>query len=408
MKVLLYGINYSPELVGVAKYTSEMAEWLVKQGHEVHVVTAPPYYPGWKVWPKYSKYFYSRSIISGSIVWRCPIFVPSRPSSILRILHLTSFVFSSALMLAIQLFWRPNLVFLVAPTLLCAPSALLFSKLSGAKSILHIQDFEVDALFGLDLLSERTRHSIFKRLAFYFESIALSKFDIVSSISPGMIKRLRDKGVSNKCISFLPNWSELNRFKNVEVSQKLIKELGIRGEKKVILYSGNMGEKQGLESIVLAAQKLQTREDLVFLLVGDGASKKYIRSMAIDLNLSNLVFAPLQAYEDLPSLLASADVHLVIQKTGVADAVLPSKLTNIFAVGGNAVITADISTTLGQLAEDYPGIAVIVQPESVESLLSGIHKALNMPRFNGIAQAYAQEFLDKEKILSRFFGELDE
>lgn len=46
MKILVYGINYSPELTGIGKYTGEMVEWLAAQGHEVRVITAPPYYPG--------------------------------------------------------------------------------------------------------------------------------------------------------------------------------------------------------------------------------------------------------------------------------------------------------------------------------------------------------------------------
>ncbi len=54
MKILVYGINYSPELTGIGKYTGEMVEWLAAQGHEVRVITAPPYYPQWQVGENYS------------------------------------------------------------------------------------------------------------------------------------------------------------------------------------------------------------------------------------------------------------------------------------------------------------------------------------------------------------------
>lgn len=82
-------------------------------------------------------------------------------------------------------------------------------------------------------------------------------------------------------------------------------------------------------------------------------------------------FFPLQSYDALPALLKMGDCHLVVQKRGAADAVLPSKLTNILAVGGNAVITAEAYTELGQLCETFPGIAVCVEPESVEALVAG-------------------------------------
>ena len=49
MKILLYGINFAPELTGTGKYMGEMAAWLAARGHDVRVVTAPPYYPAWAV-----------------------------------------------------------------------------------------------------------------------------------------------------------------------------------------------------------------------------------------------------------------------------------------------------------------------------------------------------------------------
>ncbi|SUH02987.1 glycosyltransferase [Salmonella enterica subsp. enterica] len=89
------------------------------------------------------------------------------------------------------------------------------------------------------------------------------------------------------------------------------------------------------------------------------------------------------------------DCHLVVQKRGAADAVLPSKLTNILAVGGNAVITAEPHTELGQLCARYPGIAVCVEPESTDALVNGISQALAMPKNNTTAREYAERTLNK-------------
>lgn len=403
MKIIVYGINYSPELVGVGKYTGELVLWLGKQGHEVCVITAPPYYPNWRVWSGFSKWLYKRSVIGNLTIWRCPLFIPSRPKAALRILHLATFALTSLPILIIQLFGGPRIILLVAPTLFCAPGVLFLTKLSRAKSILHVQDFEVDAFFGLQLT---LGGSLLKRLSLSFESFMLKRFNIVSTISTGMMQRACDKGVELGNIRFLPNWSEVTRFQNIKPSQELMDRLGVSRNKKIILYSGNMGEKQGLENVVLAAQHLQTTRNLVFLMVGEGASKSRLVKMVSELNLSNVIFAPLQSNDDLPAMLASADVHLVIQKKGVSDAVLPSKLTNILAVGGNVVITADSHTTLGKLPEEHPGLALVVEPESVDALVGGIEKMLTMPKLNYTAQKYAQNYLDKEKILSKFFNDL--
>lgn len=94
MKILVYGINYSPELTGIGKYTGEMVEWMAQQGHDVRVITAPPYYPQWKVNGSYSSWRYRREE-GDALVWRCPLYVPEQPSTLKRLLHLGSFALSS-------------------------------------------------------------------------------------------------------------------------------------------------------------------------------------------------------------------------------------------------------------------------------------------------------------------------
>ena len=85
MKLLVYGINFAPELTGIGKYTGEMAQWLAAAGHEVRVITAPPYYPAWKVGAGYSGRWWRREAWQGVDVWRCPLWVPQRPGGAKRL-----------------------------------------------------------------------------------------------------------------------------------------------------------------------------------------------------------------------------------------------------------------------------------------------------------------------------------
>jgi len=403
VKILIYGINYSPELTGIGKYTGEMARWFASKDHDVRVVTAPPYYPDWSVQSGYSGNRYKTNMEEAVLVTRCPLFVPKQQSAIKRVLHLSSFAASSSVALFKHLFWKPDVVVQLAPTLFCCPSALIMCKLTGAKSVLHIQDFEIDALFGLGMASSGRLQSV----AFSIESFFYRRFDRVSTISPSMVQKLASKGVEKKSTLLFPNWSETTRFMGASKSTDLLEQLGVSSEKKVLLYSGNIGEKQGLEDVMEAAETLTSNPNIIFLIVGEGASKKRLVAAAESKGLSNVVFAPLQPYDLLPTLLASADLHLVIQRRGAADAVLPSKLTNILAVGGNSVITADPDTSLGQLCRDYPNIATIVEPESVSSLIEGIRTALELPLNNSIASEYAKQNLDKEHILREFENTLE-
>ena len=403
MRILIYGINFSPEIIGTGKYTAEMANWLSSKGEEVRVITSYPYYPKWKLFDEYNRQGYTKEgSDNGLQVLRSPIYIPKNPRTLTRLLHLLSFSATSLPVLLRQQRWRPDIVLLVAPTMCCAPQTTFLSRLSGALSVLHIQDFEVDALFGLGM----ARAGLLRKTALWLERVLLRQFNIVSTISPGMLQRAREKGIPDINLRLLPNWSEVDRFCGVERSESLLHSLGVNKNQQVILYAGNLGEKQGLEVILECATDFSSDTNVRFLVVGEGPAKAKLMRSCHDRGISNVVFAPLQPYESLPALLASADCHLVIQKRGVADAVMPSKLTNILAAGGNAVITADKDTSLGRLCADFPGIATLVEPESAAALSAGIRSALSQAKPNQIALEYAQEYLSKDKILSRFFNEL--
>lgn len=405
MKILVYGINYSPELTGIGKYTGEMVEWMARQGHEVRVITAPPYYPEWQVDEHYSSWRYCREE-GAATVWRCPLYVPKQPSTLKRLIHLGSFALSSFFPLMAQRRWKPDRIIGVVPTLFCTPGMRLLGKLSGARTLLHIQDYEVDAMLGLGMAGKGKGGKVAK-LASAFERSSLHNVDYVSTISRSMMNKAQEKGVAAEKVIFFPNWSEVARFRDVTAVEAaaLREQLGLPEAKKIILYSGNIGEKQGLENVIDAAEQLRD-QPWQFVIVGQGGGKARLQKMAQERGLQNITFLPLQPYEALPALLKMADCHLVVQKRGAADAVLPSKLTNILAVGGNAVITAEAHTELGQLCDTLPGIAVCVEPESVSALVGGIEQALNMPKENAIARDYAERTLEKENVLNQFIADI--
>jgi len=147
MRILIYSLNFPPELTGVGKYSGELADWLAGKGHEIRVVTAMPYYPNWKIFQNYSGKYYMREKINSLDIWRSFHYVPGSVSTVKRALHLISFSVTSIPNLCAQIFWRPNLVFVLEPTLFCAPAAILVAKLAGSKTWLHIQDFELDVSF---------------------------------------------------------------------------------------------------------------------------------------------------------------------------------------------------------------------------------------------------------------------
>ena len=237
MRILIISINYAPELTGIGKYNAEMAEWLVKQGHEVTIITAPPYYPEWRVGQGYSAWKYQQERLSGVDIWRCPVWVPSRPGGLKRLLHLASFALSSLPVMLRHVFWKPDVVLAIEPPLMCAPSALLVARLCGAQAWLHIQDFEVDAAFDLGIL----RAERLKRWVLLIERFLLRRFDQVSTISDKMLEKLNSKGVLPDKIFSFPNWVDLKDIHPLNTPGNFRSQLGILPGQLVALYSGNMG-----------------------------------------------------------------------------------------------------------------------------------------------------------------------
>lgn len=404
MKILVHGINFAPELIGVGKYTGEMCNWLAKRGHEVKIVTAYPYYPDWSVKEPFRNGRYTRETIDGVEVTRCPLYVPKSPGGLKRILHHFSFAISStpAIVGRARKF-RPDVVFAVAPSFIALPAALQAARLSGAVAWAHIQDLELDAAFELGFLSNNT----LRRAALGIEHRVLNRFDCVSSISPKMIERLADKKVDLSRLLEFPNWVDTTAIAPQDRQTRYREKLGLSAETIVALYSGNMSTKQGLEYVVEAARELAPfRRDIVFVLSGSGPMRDRLHRDVE--RLPNVRLLDLQPVERLSELLATADMHLLPQRVEAADLVLPSKLTGMFASGRPVIVLAEPGT---QIAAEVEGRGVIVPPGNGAALAAAIidladNDALRA-RLGHAARAAAETRWNMDRILQSFEKNLD-
>ncbi|QCP50874.1 colanic acid biosynthesis glycosyltransferase WcaI [Trinickia violacea] len=397
MKILIYGLNYAPELTGIGKYTAEMAETLVRFGHDVRVVCAPPYYPEWQVAQGYSAWRYRCEVVRGVQLWRAPLWVPHKPGGVARMLHLATFALASLPLVLRQAFWRPDVVMAIAPTLMCAPAAALLARLTGAKSWLHVQDFEVDAAFNLGLLKRASA----ARIAHALERALLHRFDVVSSISDKMVERARRLGVDAAKVFSLPNWVDTSVIYPLGRASDYRRELDIPAGDKVVLYSGNMGSKQGIELLAQAAARLVERADIRFVFCGNGATKADLMRRCE--GLPNCRFMPLQPAERLNELLNLADIHVLPQRGDAADLVMPSKLTGMLASGGAIIAMARPETELYAVVAER---GVVVEPENVEALVGAITGLADDPLRRAMlgeaARRFAEESLAPAAVLGRF------
>jgi colanic acid biosynthesis glycosyl transferase WcaI len=398
MKILIYSANFAPEQTGIGKYSGEMAAWLASRGHEVRAVAAPPYYPMWRVDDKYRHAGYQREQWQGVDVWRAPIWVPKNPNGLTRLLHLFTFALSSFAVMMRQIFWGPDIVLTVAPAMVCAPAAWLTARLSGAQAWLHLQDFEVDIAFRMNLL----RGAFLRRLVLRMERLVLRRFDVVSSISGRMTERLLLKGVEKKRIRYFPNWVDISRIKPKSPSSAYRTSLGIAPDAMVALFSGSLGGKQGLMVIPEAARLLQGRKDVVFVICGDGVMKQQLETASE--GLPNVRMLPLQPLENLGDLLSIADIHLLPQSAGAADLVLPSKLSGMLASGRPVIATCEAGTDLYGVVSQC---GLIVPPQDHDALVQAICKLADDSQLRlelgRRARIYAEENFERDAILARVF-----
>ena len=398
MKILLYGINFAPEPTGIGKYSGEMAAWLANAGNEVRVIAAPPYYPAWSVGEGYSAWRGVTERWQGVKVWRAPLWVPSKPSGLKRLLHLASFALSSLPALARQLAWKPDVIVVVAPALACAPAGWFAARLCGAKAWLHIQDFEVDAAFQLGLLKGR----LAEKFAGACERWLLQRYDRVSTISNRMMDLLRVKQVASERAVLFRNWVDVSAIQPMRRVSAYRAELGIPEDAVVALYSGSMAGKQGLELLPAAARLLRERmPQLYFVLCGDGVFKPALERDCA--GLANVRLLPLQPAERLGELLGMADIHLLPQHAQAADLVMPSKLTGMLSSGRPVVTTAHPGT---ELAAVVAGCGKVVPPSDLpafaEALVTLAESAELRAELGGAARTYAETHLARDRVLVDF------
>lgn len=403
MRILLLGLNYAPELTGIGKYSGEMMEWLAGRGHEVRVVTTPPYYPEWKVGSGYRWWQYRREVSANGVrIYRCPIWVPEKPAGLSRVLHLGSFALSSLPVMVAQAAWGPEVVITVEPAFFNAPVALLTAGLAGAASWLHIQDFEIDAAFDLGLLP---RDGAIHTFAVAVERVTMRRFRHLSSISPNMMKRIVAKGVEAAKTVLLPNWVDVDAVRPLQGRNRFRDELGIEEGQVLLLYSGNMGMKQNLEILPQLAQQLAERSDIRFVFCGDGAFRPRMEEMTA--GLRNVSLLPLQKTELLNELLNAADIHLLPQSESIADLVMPSKLTGMLASGRPVLTTAAAGT---QVANAVEGRGVAVPPGDATGLRAAVEMLAADPelrrRMGAAGRAYAEANLGRDQVLTQFESEL--
>ena len=408
MNIIFNALNFSPEIVGNAKYTSELVFWLAKYVDKVIVITTNPYYPDWKC----SSNRYKKEVKKNIIIYRCPIYIPKRVNGITKIFHYLSFLLTSLPVGVISTKYKPDLIFTICPTIFSIPTTILLgfiSRLAFKKKPLkwiHYQDLEIEAAFDLNILNG----FYLKKFVLYIEKILLDKFDFISTISFGMMDKIQYKFGKSKNLFFLPNFIETKKYKISFKNKKenpFFNKLNLNMNQSVIMYSGTLNEKLSYETLINSIYSLKENKNIVWIISGEGPLKKYLLSKLG--NFDNVKFLPFQAKEKLPIWLNIADIHLIPQKISVSNLVLPSKLLGILSSSKPVIGIAKKNSDLDDILNN---VGISINSEDHELLTNSIIKLINNKQLrNQLGKKgfkYVERFYEKETVLKKFLSKIND
>lgn len=365
MRVLIYSYNYHPEPIGIAPLMTELAEGLVKRGHQVRVVTGMPNYPQRQIYEGYRGKLYTTEERNGVVIQRSYMWVKPKPNLLDRLLLDSSFVLTSFLQALRG--WRPDVILLTVPPLpVCVPAALL-SWLHNCPIVLNVQDILPEAAVQVGLLKNKTMIRVFEAL----EKFAYRTAHTISVIADGFVENLENKGVPSSKLTCIPNWVDTSFIRPLPKSNNAFRrEHGLDG-KFVVLYAGNIALTQGLETVIDAAAKLRHVSDIAFAIVGEPKAIEQLKQHCELQGVDNVKLLPFQPREKLPEMLAAADVGLIVQKHNVVSFNMPSK-TQVLLASGRAIVASVPHTGSAASAIEKSRGGVVVEPENPEALAEQI------------------------------------
>ena len=388
MKIGLVAMNYSPEVTGVAAYTSSLSRHLAVS-NSMWVITAQPHYPQWAIWPGYEGWISSK-VEDGVLVRRLLHYVPKQPRGVRRLISEISF--------GLRAMTHPlpdsDVLILVSPALFS--SAILMLRLKFRRKNLPVVTWLQD-IYSLGMKETGQGSSVSLRIVAAVEKWMLQNSTRVVVIHNRFKRYLKEQlEIPIQKIEVIRNWSHISND-NSEVKAS-------GGEEIQVLHSGNMGKKQGLENVVEAAKLAQDRSlPIRFTLIGDGSEKEYLLKLAQGLKV--IEFRDHLHKSTYLSALQRADFLLLNESPGVSEMAVPSKLTSYFVAGRPVIAATDpMGITAEEIRSSKAGIVIPAgDPEAlIEAILALAANKTLAQEFAINGQRYAWEVLSEKSAFSAF------
>jgi glycosyltransferase involved in cell wall biosynthesis len=349
MRILILTEGFPPETKSCSTLFFELAETLVKRGHQVSVITRMPRYnvaDGTDL-----NKIPSREIITGIKVRRMQTPPLARDIPIIR--GLEHFILGWIFFWG-GLFEKFDIVLSYSPPLPLCIAGYWLGRVKRARSVANIQDLYPQTVIDLGLLKNKYLIAVSK----WMERFIYKRSDALTVHSSGNSDYVIREGAAGSKVKIVHNWVDTELIKPGEKNNDFSKKYDLDG-RFVVSFAGVMGFAQGLEVIVKAAEKLKDKKEIVFIMVGDGVKRPELEHLAADLKLNNLKFISTQPRDLYPQVLHASDICLVTLGKDLLTPVVPGKLLSIMASGRPVVASIPLSGDTPKIINDCCcGIAV--------------------------------------------------
>ena len=401
-RIILVLQFYDPEPVYKGQ---RFAEAILKAGYDVEVVTGFPNYPGGKVYEGYRIRWIQRSIEIGVLITRLPLYPSHVSVRIKRVFNYVTFMVSVFVYLTFFA-QRSNLIYGYHPPLTVGLAITASQIFRQTPTVIDIHDLWPDSLSVTGMISNQR--------ALKFVNVACNwmykRSTHIILHSHGFHKRLVERGVPSTKLTTVIGWA--NEYPSPKPTLTVSKNLGSKNILKV-LYAGNVGPAQGLDTVLEAAQALQScgkTEMATFFILGSGLSLNFLKAKSKSLGLNNVVFLPRVTPVEAEAYMVSADVLLLhLRDSQLFSLNIPSKLQT-YMLAGKPIILGASGEAEKLLLEAEAGISV--PPGDAKKMAEAVLRLAEMPtpmrkKFGENASTYYWRELCMEKGIKHFASIFD-
>jgi colanic acid biosynthesis glycosyl transferase WcaI len=288
------------------------------------------------------------------------------------------------------------------------PPALPFliaiaARLRRSSCVLLIHDVYPDAMIAAGLLS---KSSLVARSADLATKLLFRQVRTIVTIGRDMAKLVRTKsGRPDLDVRIITNWGDIHTIKpTARADNGILQRLGI-GKTFVIQYSGNIGRTHGLEVLIEAASRVRSQLDIQFLVIGQGAKRRWLEQEIALRRLSNVKLLPSVPRENLADSLGACDVAIITFVSGMAGVSVPSRIYNILAAGRPIIGVTESGSELDQVIEEEE-VGWVVNPGDVDRLVRVIEEAKGSPErlkaMGSRARLAAERSYSEERVVDQY------